>query len=367
MAENLKDKDVLYFSIESFHISVRSIFFLLLFSLLSGELLAQETSKKKVLDSTYVRDQSDKFNIRIYMSRKYTDFVVRNGPRDNVYRFQPNSGINLGFGFTYQGFTLNLAAPVGFLNPGRDPDFGGFLDLQTHLYTQNWIVDFFGQFYEGYTIDASELENSDEDFRREDVQQVLIGANVNYLLSGQKVSLKAAYHQAAIQRKSAFSPFVGAEAYGGYIQADSLLFPDIENADEINFRRLNYILFGPNIGFASSLVIVKRFYLTAVASANLSFGYTNWERAEEFREWGVVPTYFLRGFAGYNWERFSVNGSYTWKNLNLVPNGQFNQAVNTGNFRINIVYKLPTTPKFKKTFNKYNPALIPKKVFGSSN
>lgn len=348
--------------------SLRKLLFLFPLLLIHTLLEAQQASEnegKKMYDSTYVLDRSNKLNVRLYTSRKYTEFIVRNGPRDNVYRFQPNSGLNLGVGFTYQGFTLNLAGPVNFLNPNRDKDFGGFLDLQTHVYPKNWIIDFFGQFYEGYTIEAKELEDSDRDFKREDIQQVLIGLNVNYLLNGDKISIDASFHQSSIQRKSAFSPFVGAEGYAGFIEGDSLLFPNFENADEINFRRLNYVLFGPNAGFASTLVLGESFFLTAVASANLSFGYTNWERAEEFREWGVVPTYFLRGFVGYNWETFSINGSYVWKNLNLVPNGLFDQAVNTGNFRINIVYKIPTSRKFKSTFNKYNPALLPKKIFGS--
>ena len=139
------------------------------------------------------------------------------------------------------------------------------------------------------------------------------------------------------------------------MKGDSLFLPPTENVSALNFSEVNYFQFGPNAGVASSLVFGKGFFFTAVASANMSFGFSNWQNVQEFRKWGFVPTYFLRGFFGYNGENFSLNANYVWKNLNLVPNRAFDQAINTGNFRVNMIYKINPSERFKTKFNKVNP------------
>ncbi|MHA7131949.1 DUF4421 domain-containing protein [Algoriphagus namhaensis] len=319
---------------------------------------AQEVLKKPKIDSAYIEPQPDKMNLRLYISRKYTDFIVRDGPLERNYRFEPNSGINLGLGFTYQKFTLNAAFPVGFLNPDRIKDWPGFLDLQSHIYPRRWIIDLFGQFYRGYTLDESYLQNSEEDYLREDIRLMLLGVNANYLFRGERISLSAAYNQSSIQKKSGFSPFIGFEVYGGHMKGDSLFLPPNEGLELLNFSRVNYFQIGPNAGLASSLAFGNGFYFTAVASANVSVGFSDWRNNDQFKKWGFVPTYFLRGFFGYNGERFSLNANYVWKNLNLVRNRAFDQAINTGNFRINFIYKIQPSDRFKDKFNKVNPALL---------
>lgn len=331
------------------HVLILLLFGLPVFSQAQTKIVLPKT------DTAYVKDQPDNLNIRVYLSRKYTDFVVRNGPRDNVYTFEPNSGLNLGLGFTYQKFTLNAAFPVAFLNPDRIKDWPSFLDLQSHIYPRRWIIDLFGQFYRGYRLDESFLASSEEDYLREDIRLMLLGVNANYLFRGERISLSASYNQSSVQTTSGFSPFVGFEMYGGFMKGDSLFLPRSEDVGALNFREVNYFQFGPNAGLASSLVFGNGFFFTAVASANLSFGMSNWTNQDEFRRWGVVPTYFLRGYFGYNGDRFSLNANYVWKNLNLVTNEVFDQAINTGNFRINFIYKIQPAAPFRNEFNKFNP------------
>ena len=335
--------------------------FSLFFAILSISFLSysQDTGDdNRKIDTSYIENQPDKLNLRLYLSRKYTDFVVRNGPRDRIYRFEPNSGLNLGIGVTYENFTLNLGFPVAFLNPDRIKNWPGHLDLQSHIYPKRWIIDLFGQFYKGYKLDASYLSDAEEDYLRKDIRLMLLGVNANYLFRGERISLMAAYNQSSIQKKSGFSPFVGFETYGGFMKGDSLFLPASENVEFLNFRQANFFQFGPNAGLAGSLVFGKGFYFTAVASANLSFGFSDWQNIERFKKWGFVPTYFVRGFLGYNGEHFSLNANYVLKNLNLVSNNAFDQGINTGNFRVNLIYKITPSDKFKSKYNKLNPVRI---------
>jgi len=335
----------------------RIVGFIFLLILFCANVQGQDKSSN--LDTAYIEPTDHIFAARLYLSHKYTDLHVRNPETDREFLFEPNSGLNLGLGFTYQTFTLNVAVPFSFMNPDRQQDWPFYLDLQAHAYPQKWIFDFYGQFYRGYTLNSKYLKQSDEKYLREDMKMNSVGLNANYLFNGEKLSLAAAFNQVAIQKKSAFSPFVGLEAYVGNMKGDSLLLPSNEVEAVNNFRESNYFQFGPNAGLAGTLVFGKGFFLTGVASVNYSVGFTQWER-EDFSEkkWGGVPTYLLRGFFGYNNKQFSVNVNYVYKNLNLVSNDIFDQAINTGNYRFNIIYKFDMNRKFAEWFYSINPMRI---------
>ena len=176
---------------------------------------------------------------------------------------------------------------------------------------------------------------------------------------GDKLSLSAAFNQIGIQKKSAFSPFIGFEGYVGNAKADSLFLPTTENVANFNFDSSRYLQFGPNAGLAGTLVFWKGFFLTGVASVNYSVGFSEWSRDNDsFKKWGGVPTYLLRGFFGYNDRRFSVNVNYVYKNLNLMVNQPFDQSVNTGNYRLNFIYKFEVSKEFSQKFYKINPMRI---------
>ncbi len=332
------------------------ICFLLLFSHVFNS-----TAQEKIsgYDTAFVERGSNKMLLRLYTSRKYTDLVANVSNEEKGYRFLPNSGLNLGVGFTYQRFTLNVAAPLSFMNPNRYKDWPKYLDMQVHVYPKNFIIDFLGQFYHGYSIDPKYLQNSSEAYPREDMKIITLGMNVNYLFFGEKLSLLASFNQSEIQKKSAFSPFVGFEAYGGSIKGDSLLLPTTELIeDNVNFSKSRYFQAGPNAGLAGTLVFGGGFFLTAVASANLSAGFSEWENQNISKKWGVVPTYFLRGFFGYNNRRFSINANYVYKHSNLVRVDSYNNSINTGNYRINLIYKISVSEKFERWFHKINPFTI---------
>ncbi len=336
----------------------KTLFF---FIFLVFTLKVQGQRVKPTFDTTYIEAHPEQINLRLYLSRKFTNLVVDVPDEKRRYVYQPNSGLNLGIGFTFQNFTLNMAFPVGFLNPNRYEDWPRFLDLQAHVYPRRMIIDFFGQFYQGYSIQKGLFKNPSEDYQREDMKLTSIGLNFNYLFRGERISLAASYNQSAIQKKSAFSPFVGFEAYKGSMKGDSLLLPSYENPDALNFKRSSYFQFGPNSGLAATLVFGKGFFVTLVGSVNLSIGYGEWENTFEIRRWSTIPTYFVRGFVGYNNRKFSVNANAVYKNLNLMKVGPFEQAVNTGNIRFNIIYKLNAGPKLDKNFKKVNPLRLIRK------
>lgn len=337
-----------YIRDEFFSMKITSyLFLILLFSIISGFLNAQTRG----VDSTYIKETPEKMILRTYLSRKYTELDFG----DQVGVYEPNSGLNLGLGFTFQKFTLNAAVPVAFLNPDRQEDWPRFLDLQSHIYPQNWIIDLFGQFYNGYFI--RDFGGSGIDYLRKDLKVVKLGVSASHLFNGEKLSFEAAYHQSAIQKKSAFSPMAGFEVYRVRISGDSLVIPE-EVPIPGNYSRGDFYQVGPSAGLAGTLVLGKGFFLTGVVSGNLGIGVSKADQDKETRSTDLMTGYFVRGFGGYNGDRFSVNGSYVYKYLSLSKQQDITHSANTGNYRINLVYKINPGPKLIKTYTKFNPLQI---------
>ncbi len=300
------------------------------------------------IDTAYIQKQEEMLVTRLYLSSKFTDFSLKDP--DSGLRYRPNSGLNLGVGATYRNMTLNLAFPPGFLNPNREKDWPRYLDLQVHIYPVNWIIDLFGQFYNGYKI--RDYYAPGQDYSREDMKVRKMGFHAQYVFAGERISFAAAMQQSEIQKKSAFSTLLGFEAYRVVVKGDSLLLPE-DSQFLKNYSRGDFFQFGPNAGLLGTLVFGKGFFLTGVLSGNFSLGYGSYERVKEKKVWGITPSYFFRGFAGYNSKRFSVNLNYVYKRLALSGNSELNQSANTGNYRFNLVYKIPTGKNFRNRFPKF--------------
>ena len=317
-----------------------AFFFLLLF-LQAGILSAQSN-----WDSSYVAEEPEVLVLRTYLSHKYTALYFSS----EDLRYQPNSGLNMGIGFTYQNFTLNLAFPPGFLNRSREPDFPRFFDLQGHIYPRNWVIDFFGQFYNGYRIPGG--IGKAQAYLRPDLDLFKVGIHANYIFKGDKISLPAAVHQSAIQKKSALSPLVGFEFYRLQIGADSLIFPT-QLSPKQNYQSADFMHLGPNAGLIGTLVLGKGFFATGSFTGNLGVGST-WNSGSAGSNWNLSWGYHARAYLGYNGPRFGVNVNYVYKTLALQPVEDWTQEVQTGNYRFILVYKIRPSEKFASSFAKYH-------------
>lgn len=310
-------------------------FFILILVLFLG-FWQNGATQKILMDTTYVSSGVDKLVSRIYMSRKFTDFRVWDPVGGQVIRYLPNSGHNIGLGFSYRKITLNVSYPFAMLNPNRRSDFPLSLDLQTHLYLTRWIFDFFGQFYRGYVI--PDFGENSAPYLRRDLRLDKIGFLAGYVFDGQRISLQSAAQQSGIQLKSAISPVLGMEGYHVVVQGDSDILP-VDSGFPVNFRRGDYYHFGPNSGFLGTWVFGKGFFVTGSFLANLGVSFSQWDQNPTSKDWAIVPGYSGRIFAGYNGNKLAINANYVYKNLRLTSLDGLHQSSNTGNYRINFVYK----------------------------
>ncbi len=320
---------------------------------LSYFLIWQNVFGQVLIDSSYIELDHELLVARLYSSKKFTDFKIP----ENELRYRPNSGLNTGFGVSFQKFTLNIAGPLPIFNPNREKDFPRSLDLQGHFYPMKWIIDFFGQLYNGYKI--PDWKESGQPYLRPDIELVKAGFHISHVFLGERISIAAAFNQTAIQKKSAISPLLGFEVYRAGISADSLVIPTELNPS-FNYSKADFVHVGPNAGFLGTVVFGKGFFATAAFSGNIGLG-NSWLRGNNNqieRDWGILLGYHFRGYIGYNGKNFGFNLNYVYKNLNLNPIRELEQSADTGNYRLNFVYKIRPGKNFQDRFRKFNPTRI---------
>lgn len=310
-------------------------------------------------DSTYYVSYKEMLTTRIYTSRKYTSLIITDRGQNSRLRYEPNSTLNLGIGATYNDITLNLAYGFGFMNPREGTGETKYLDLQAHIYPKNWVIDLFGQFYTGFYLQRIDgnLLPPEEILVFPDLKLRKLGANVQYLFNGDKVSLKAAFLQSAWQKKSAGSFLGGFEAYGAWADNNGMLLPPTnQDSPTGNFQRLGFFQFGPNFGYMHTLVFWKHFFVTGVASASMAMGrsYLDYEE-DRIKNWNFVPNYFLRGFVGYNGPVWSINANYVHNNVGKPRVDDYAGKIMTGNYRINFVYRFKVGSKLQKYLDYVDP------------
>ncbi|WMJ73931.1 DUF4421 domain-containing protein [Cytophagaceae bacterium ABcell3] len=285
----------------------------------------------------------DAINSRLYLSQKFTSFRINDRLTGTDYMYMPNTTLNLGIGATYRWATLNLAYGFNFLNPDQGQGDTRYLDLQAHAYPRAMVVDLFGQFYKGYHMlpEGKAAPDGENFYYRPDLVVTKLGASVQYVFNFEKFSFNAAFLQNEWQRKSAGTPLLGFEMYGGRARGDSALIPiELIEDPERNFTRTRFFDLGPNLGYAYTLVFLKNFFVTASASTNLVIGHAI-QDGDHYRErdWDVRPNLFFRIFAGYNSERWSLNGNFVYNNVRFASTENFTNSMMTGNYRVNFIYR----------------------------
>jgi hypothetical protein len=261
----------------------------------------------------------------------------------------------MGVGATYKWATLNLAYGFGFLNPERGRGNTKYLDLQFHTYGRKFILDAFGQFYEGFYLTSNSTNSQQQQYLRPDLNVNHIGTSVQYILNHKKFSYRASFLQNEWQKKSAGTLIFGLEIYNGRVKADSTIVPTFVNNEEATreIRRLRFFEIGPNLGYAYTLVVKKHFFLTASGSVSLDFGINKiTDKNGVNKSSGVSPNTFLRFFGGYNSDKWAISIIYVANGVSLATDNIQQQIIlNTGNFRVNYVYRFLPNKTAKRYLN----------------
>ncbi|RPD42328.1 DUF4421 domain-containing protein [Chitinophaga barathri] len=336
---------------------------ILMLSLCAGAVKAQEGPVLKWLftenDSNYVEDHTNDLTVRLLGSRKYTYWDMRDKNIDEEVQYRPNANNNVGFGANYKWLGVNFAFNLPFINDDDDK-YGKtkFLDLQAHLYLRKLVVDFYGQYYEGFyqAETARRISNGIAQKAvsfRPDIINRDLGLNVQYVFNDRKFSYRAAFMQNEYQKKSAGSFLAGGEIFVWEMRGDSALVPAEARTDGFfggsTFNRTSQLSLAVNAGYAYTLVIAKYFFVTASVIGSIGANRT----VNRFNDgtphesgYGLQLNNTIRFAAGYNSSYYYFGLHYTdMGTRGSAPGTKHIQTFGTGNIRFSLVKRF----KLKKT------------------
>lgn len=314
-------------------------------------------------DTAYVEDYTRDLTVRLYASRKYNYYDLKDNRLKKELLYRPNTGTNLGFGVNYKFIGLNIGFNFPFVN-NRHAKYGDtkYIDLQAHLYLRKFVVDFYGQSYEGYyqaERKPSVFNSSQQGLiaLRPDLENQNLGLSVQYIFNDERFSYRAAYLQNEYQKRSAGSLIVGAEAFAWQMKADSALIPSsyVEGFfDDEPFRHSSAVSLAVNIGYAHTFVILKHFFITASLSAAGGVNHSGFRYGDghpRMRAFGWQLNNTVRFATGYNSRRWFAGLHYVdMMTRSASPIPKTYQNFGAGNMRFSVVrrftLKKPLIGKF---------------------
>ncbi|MGF1636594.1 MAG: DUF4421 domain-containing protein [Cyclobacteriaceae bacterium] len=306
-------------------------------------------------DTTYYTTYHHQLTGRFLFSQKFTSVKFSDKADNHRIHYFPNTTLNMGVGATYRRLNLNLAYGFGFLNQNQERGNTKYLDLQVHAHPQKFNVDLFAQFYKGYYATNNNIDQSDNKYYlRPDLSVRKIGGNIQYIFNHHKFSLRAPNFHNEWQKKSAGSLLLGFETYFGQVSADSAFLPSsLTGSPRLISQGMRFIEAGSNIGYAYTLVIKKHFYVSASASAGITFGVKSIEEnGLSNSETGLNLNALSRIFVGYNSETWAVGMGYVDNRIMFTSeNIDLSTRITTGNIRLNFIKRFTPGPKLQRRLN----------------
>lgn len=301
------------------------------------------------LDTNYIEDLSNHFNLYVYGKTKYKKFGVKNNETNQKLDFSPNDKFNIGIGFNYKWMGLGLAFNLPFIN-NDDDKYGKTkrFDAQMNIFAHRYLLDFYFNFYKGYYLSNPEIINPK--FDKSGTYPIIpsmrtndLGISYYHILNYKKFSYRASFIQNEKQKKMAGSLILGFITHISNTSADSSFIPtvflkDIENFEDYKLSSFSAFDIGPMIGYAYNFVIAKRFLITlstvpglvlqAISASGKYQGETY--NTENTKVGLVINNRFAISYNGekYFWG-FNYNDFHSLHNYEKVTTSS-----NVGNFRL---------------------------------
>ena len=276
-------------------------------------------------DSTYIRSYADQFALKLVAVNKINFFGIRDGNTDAGLRYRPEYGMNLGIGFSYKWFALDLAFNIG-IRENKDFENSEYFDFHGRIFSSKQFIEGSLQYYYGHilaNISGINYELYDIPEIRDDIRSISFGLQYLYAFNYDKFSLKAPFVLNEIQLKSAGSPIFGASFAYFSMDADSSIVPQnlMEYFDpKLHMTDFNVISLAVNMGYMYTFVWKKHFFLTLglIPGLNINLGDSKADQREAFK-WNISYRIKTMNAIGYNGPRFFTGFQFVgdWNNIRI--------------------------------------------------
>lgn len=268
-------------------------------------------------DTTYITNYSEKFTAKLIGVYKFNYFRVKDNRRNTNISYRPDRRLNLGVGFSYKWFALDLAFNVGI---SEKTDFlsSKYFDFQGNIFSSRQFISATYQYYYGYQVNkfaGVDTRINPESKIRDDIRTVYLALEYLFALNYDKFSLKAPFIQNEIQRKSAGSFLFGVNFNMYNLEGDSTIVPTEALGDfneKLYLTDLNSTSLAISLGYMYTFVWKEHFYVTISAIPGLGINAGDYKT--DFRQ--PYKTHLYLGFKtmnsiGYNSQKLFGGFQFT--------------------------------------------------------
>jgi len=295
---------------------------ILLFASLFGGNLFSQSSSAPAYDTSYIDKAPSKYSVRVYTASKENHIYFFHQKWSDRITFHPETNFAAGLGFSYKTIAVDLGLTVYRKSIVPDQTTKGFNFIGS-LYTNRNLVDVTFQTNNGFTESAND-SGVTKNISRNDLDVFNFGVNYNYIFNYGKYSFNAAFIGTQIQKKSAGSLMAGAFLSYISVSADSNIilsqFLALYNPGDLYFKQMFYSA-GVTGGYAYTLVLPHRFFITASLTPGITFSLTKAKNdsLNIFQRGPLVtPKLVTRDAIGYGGKKFYATASYS---LDINVNG----------------------------------------------
>jgi hypothetical protein len=260
-------------------------------------------------DSSYITNYSDLVALKLLAINRYTFFRIRDKNLENSIGYRPELGLNLGFGITYNWFSLDITFSTS-IQENSIPE-SDFVDVQGAIFTPKIFVETTLQYYYGYQVSSTDGFSQSilgDAGIRPDIRTINLVLQATYALNFNKFSLKAPFVFSEAQKRSAGSPVFS----GGFtlfnLSADSSAVPvPIQSEFDEELHLTGFTAFGLNfgVGYMHTFVYKEHWFLTMGGTPGFSISTGDYRTdARTRRPLNVTYIFKLSGSLGYNGPRF---------------------------------------------------------------
>lgn len=272
-------------------------------------------------DTSYYISYRNKLTLGTLFAKKNTAFKMNASEANNALRYFSNSPARFGFSANHDFLALSATAGLGTIDPSHTKDKGKTkqLNLQLSFTGRKVLADIYFQQYKGLYANSNQIPYIGKYYVRPDVETKLYGTTVTLIQNSRKFTAQAPFLLDARQKRSAGSILYGGEFYVGAANGDSAFIPSFleDQYPHADISKINYITFGPGVGYGYTFVVKEHFFITAMTSVNIDVSYIKeWNNLQTLQtSWRLNPNLKTKAAIGYNKDKWGVALSYVSNRL----------------------------------------------------
>ena len=259
--------------------------------------------KEPVIDSTYIYQFPRNLSLEFNGKSNFHAIVIQNKESKEYLTYLPSVPVDIGLKFNYRwlGFSIGLA------HFHKDPTIYGKsnnFNLSVNIYGRWMITDFAVRTYKGFYVYSplysERLKNYNIPYpHASGMKHFIFKLNMLYLFNSKTYSVKAAFTQNEIQKKSGGSFLTGYYMAFHNIRSGESPVPEADTSrfpGASRFNGLKDFITGFQAGYAHSFVIAKNINLSFLLNPVFGFQIYSLQEANN-----AIKHYKMEGILKWNY------------------------------------------------------------------